>query len=64
MIPAFISIFAFLLALVTITCVFVVLVMKKEFHWATASVIVVFCWLVFGYMITTIVNDILYYYTL
>lgn len=64
MTSAIISVFVFVFALVVVTCVFVVLVMKKEFHWATASVIVVFSWLVFGYMITTIVNDILYCYTL
>lgn len=64
MTSAVIAVFAFLLALVVVTCAFVVLAMKKALHWATASATVVFTWLVFGYMIANIMNDILYYYTL
>ncbi|UJB55245.1 hypothetical protein [Enterobacter phage vB_EcRAM-01] len=64
MTSAFIVILACIFALVTITCSFIGLAMKKELRWSTIIGSLLFSWAVFGYMIVDVAGDILYYYTL
>lgn len=64
MTSAFIVILACIFALVTITCSFITLAVKKELSWTTIIVSLLFSWAVFGYMIVDVAGDILYFYSL